>query len=275
MPRSIRSFLPALLFFVAGACRPASQPDEPPEATGDAATAAASAPSEPPAPPKRAAPPPAGAMQVRIEDAGVLVDDAKVIDLPPAAARAQGFDATAKAHGESDMVVTPIGRAAKASRAPVKDVAVLTVPETTPYRIFFETLYTLQASEVRGFYLRVGQGEPSPIRVRRLARLVDDSEKLDLTLTLRPEGISLMTALGSVGPGCQNGSGVTFPRASSGALDLAAVEACVRKLKTVRDSFAQEQAVTVRASGAVPMAEVDALARAIRPLFSDIAFGGP
>ncbi len=257
-------------------CRPAAEPDDPvDEPRADAVTTASVSASEPPAKKKPVAPPPAGALQVRIDDASVLLDEAKVVDLPSAAARAQGFDPSTKAHGASDMVVTPIGRAAKASRAAVKDVAVLAVPESIPYRIFFETLYTLQASEVRGFYLRVGQGEPSPIRVRRLARLVDDSEKLDLTLTLRPEGISLSTALGPVGAGCQNGSGTTFPRASSGALDLAAVAACAKKLKTVRDSFAQEEGVTVRAAAATPMGEVDALVRSIRPVFSEVAFQSP
>lgn len=273
MPRAILSAAAALVLTLAS-CRPAAEPDEPVDSPAPA-PASASSDEAPPPKARPAAPPPAGAIQVRIDDASVLVDDAKVVDLPPAAARAQGFDPSTKAHGASDMVVTPIGRATKASRAAVKDVAVLAVSESTPYRIFFETLYTLQASEVRGFYLRVGQGEPTPIRVRRLARLVDDGEKLDLTLTLRPEGITLSTALGSVGQGCQNGSGVTFPRASTGALDLPAVAACGRKLKTVRESFAQEEGVTVRASAAVPMGEVDALARSIRPVFSEVAFQSP
>lgn len=200
--------------------------------------------------------------------------------------RSKGAEESQKRRGPNDLFLVPVSAwiARQRSEGRIGTSLALVVQRETPYRALMEVLYTAGQSEIATFDLyetsragrvihfeppRVGFQPPQPPPA---------PQPLDLVGIVVPDGISVKTSSGNIAPGCDAiGAGIAFPRVS-GALDVAGVVACARKLKAARPEFATEDDVTLTASPALPAGELFDLAIALRgtpeaPLFPKLMFG--
>jgi len=101
---------------------------------------------------------------------------------------------------------------------------------------------------------------------------------LDLSVLVTDAGIGVKTSAGNVAAGCaEAGAGLAVPK-RSGAHDLAALTACVKRLKQARAEFDGETQVTILASPGVEMQTILDVMDALRQdggadLFPDVRFG--
>jgi biopolymer transport protein ExbD len=101
---------------------------------------------------------------------------------------------------------------------------------------------------------------------------------LRLTALVTGQGVALKTAAASIAPGCDGvGAGVTVPNRGD-EIDVAALRACARRIKSASREAAAETQVTLTASPGVPYASVVAVMDALRAddqgeLFPEVALG--
>lgn len=218
--------------------------------------------------------PPVAPPELVIEVQRITVRGQKVLDLP--ADRSSGADPKDKRSGKNDLFLVPLAAAYPVDAGRVERSLTIDVDDSTPYRMLLEVLFTLGQVELPRWDLRRrGHAETLPLAAPRPygspGAIVSD---LALTVLAHDAGISVKARGGNLGPGCDVvGPGVAVPK-GDGARDLAALGACVRKIKAQSPT---EHVVTFSAGAATPFLDVwamiDVLRGEKRDLFPDVMLG--
>jgi biopolymer transport protein ExbD len=110
-------------------------------------------------------------VRVTVSKTQVLVGNDKVLDLPPAAALAQGGVEARHKRGANSLYIVPLGNALASARQvdralreakgldPASSEAVIIADSTIPYRLFVEVLFTLGQNEFGKYHLMVMQSK--------------------------------------------------------------------------------------------------------------------
>lgn len=218
--------------------------------------------------------PPITPAELVIEAGRVTVRGQTILDLP--ADRSGGADAKDKRSGKNDLFLVPLAAAYPRDAGTAERSMTIDVDDTTPYRMLLEVLFTLAQVELPRWDLRRrGHAETLPLAAPRSygspGAIVSD---LALTVLAHDAGISVKARGGNLGPGCDVvGPGVAVPKGDD-ARDLAALGACVRKIKAQSPT---EHVVTFSAAAATPFVDVwamiDVLRGEKRDLFPDVQLG--
>ncbi len=219
------------------------------------------------APPVLAVPP----AEIVIETTQITARGAKILDLP--SDRSGGADPKDKRSGKNDLFLVPLAAAYPLDGGRIERSTTIDVDDTTPYRMLLEVLFTLGQLEFSHWDLRRrGYAEVLPITPPRPADpTAPGPTGLSLSVVALDAGISVKARGANLGPGCDAiGSGVAVPK-RDGVQDLAALGACIRKLKAQSPA---EHVVTFSATNATPFmdvwATIDVVRGEKRDLFPDV-----
>jgi biopolymer transport protein ExbD len=233
-------------------------------------------------------------------------NDLYIVPLANAAQSAQDwFDAAAKPHeariaadgaipyrvlvevlytlGQSEFDAFKLVAPSAGGRVP-KDAASEIVVHPPRMKTAQLAMLRSQADAMQLEMLRALQGDaaaPAPAQPRELRApppTPDDRPTLGLTVIIVNDGISLKARGGNVAPGCNDvGAGLSIPKAADGRQDIAALAACIVKLKAAAPEFKDEREVTVSANPEIPYSTVLQVVDAVRgenaDVLPDVMFG--
>jgi hypothetical protein len=242
------------LVALTASCRPASPPPAAPAPASTVAPASSIAPPPGPAP--------SAELALTMDAAGIHVERTGEIIVPTSGDPSMGADARFKRSGPNDLYLVPLAEALTRELAahgePQRHLAVVVDPRT-PYRILTEMMFTAGQLQVGTFELFEGSRTGRTLTFeppRPHDHRTPGGPTLSLVAVLIAGGVSLKAAGANVAPGCVGaGPGIAFP-AAAGAVDLAALGACVAKLKASQPAFAAEEHATVVANPTVPFHDV-------------------
>lgn len=187
-----------------------------------------------------------------------------------------GAAAKDKRHGPNDLLIVPLAQAAAALPAAPLRRAVVAFEPTTPYRLFFEVLYSLAQGGVVFHELRTLDPDARTLffAPQRFGGPVPDQALPQVWVGADDKGIGLTAAGMHIAPGCNGpGRGQAVPKVGQ-RHDLGALAACLRR---VRGEVPAGGIATITASAATPVREVFDIAGVARgpdeELFSMVQFG--